>query len=121
MSVSDSESLSRTTTLDSLDSLKFGRQDTFRETRLLFDQTTVRYLLSFVPMGVLAGLLGLPAMVVFWLNFMALIPLSSLVIIAVLKLSSDWSAMGGGLLRAVLGNTAEMMVSSTMSTRLRID
>lgn len=95
---------------DSPISPRLLRRDTSREARSLFADSGIGNLLVFVPLAILAGLCHIPPVLVFWLNFVAIIPLTSIVMIAVLKLSSDLGHVSGGILRAALGNTAEMVV-----------
>lgn len=87
-----------------------SRLDTYSEMRIFFYHNPVNVLLVFVPVGIVAGSLGLPAEAVFWLNFVAVIPLAPMIRMAVLKLSSDNGRTRGGLLRAAFGNMAELMV-----------
>ncbi|GAO18809.1 hypothetical protein UVI_02015000 [Ustilaginoidea virens] len=64
-------------------------------------------LLIFAPAGIIAGLLQQPAVTVFLLNLMALVPLPGLILYSVLVATGD-SALLGGLLGAVLGNATEI-------------
>ena len=66
--------------------------------------------LLFVPAGIVLGILGFPSVVVFVLNFLALIPLALLVLEMAIQLSYHAGTVKGGLLRAVLGNTVELLV-----------
>lgn len=67
-------------------------------------------LLIFAPAGIIAGLLQQPAVTVFLLNLMALVPLPGLILYSVLVATGD-SALLGGLLGAVLGNATEIAVN----------
>ncbi|KID82860.1 vacuolar calcium ion transporter /H(+) exchanger [Metarhizium guizhouense ARSEF 977] len=64
-------------------------------------------LLVFAPAGIAAGFLRLHVVVVFALNFVALVPLSALVLYAILAFTADYALLGG-LLRAVFGNATEL-------------
>lgn len=66
-------------------------------------------LLVFAPAGIAAGFLRLHVVVVFALNFVALVPLSALVLYAILAFTADYALLGG-LLRAVFGNATELTV-----------
>ena len=88
------------------------RVETFREVRtILYDsyRGTSKALLVFVPIAIVAGALGVPAVVVFLLNFVALAALAALIIFTVLMLTKSAGA-SAGLLRAVLGNATELIV-----------
>jgi len=90
-----------------------GRSETYREMASMIDHSYGRSkaLLALVPVAVAAGASGLPpAAVVFGLNFAALVPVAPLITFAVLSLTKD-AGVAGGLLRAVLGNATEMIVS----------
>ncbi|KAK9442363.1 vacuolar calcium ion transporter /H(+) exchanger [Metarhizium brunneum] len=64
-------------------------------------------LLVFAPAGIAAGFLRLHVVVVFALNFIALVPLSALVLYTILAFTADYALLGG-LLRAVFGNATEL-------------
>ncbi|KAF5139002.1 Vacuolar calcium ion transporter [Metarhizium anisopliae] len=66
-------------------------------------------LLVFAPAGIAAGFLRLHVVVVFALNFIALVPLSALVLYTILAFTADYALLGG-LLRAVFGNATELTV-----------
>ena len=90
----------------------FSRRDPFREVGKILRSSYANVLLVFVPAGIISGTLGLPEEVVFWLNFLAVVPLAPLITMAVLRLSVHAGPVRGGLLKAILGNTAEMIVSA---------
>lgn len=96
----------------SVTSLSLSRWTSYREGWTFLNQRYVNVLLVFVPAGIVSGVLELPTEVVFWLNFLALVPLAPVITLAVLRLSADAGPIRGGLLRAVLGNTVEMIVST---------
>ncbi|KFG83035.1 vacuolar calcium ion transporter /H(+) exchanger [Metarhizium anisopliae] len=64
-------------------------------------------LLVFAPAGIAAGFLRLHVVAVFALNFIALVPLSALVLYTILAFTADYALLGG-LLRAVFGNATEL-------------
>ncbi|KAL9034683.1 MAG: hypothetical protein Q9214_006935, partial [Letrouitia sp. 1 TL-2023] len=71
----------------------------------------VNVLLVFVPLGILAGALGWKATVVFVLNFLAIVPLASLLSFATEELSAKLGQTLGGLMNATFGNAVELIVS----------
>ena len=71
----------------------------------------VNILLVFVPLGIVAGLVGWPPTVIFVLNFFAIIPLASLLSFATEELSAKLGQTLGGLLNATFGNAVELIVS----------
>jgi hypothetical protein len=87
------------------------RLNSFSDLSTILGHGYTHVLLVFVPAGIVAGALGLPAEVVFWLNFLGVIPLALLMTVSVLKLSANSGPVRGGLLKAVFGNTMEMIVS----------
>ncbi|TWU74254.1 hypothetical protein ED733_004511 [Metarhizium rileyi] len=64
-------------------------------------------LLVFAPAGIVAGLVHLPAVVVFILNFVALVPLAATILYSILVFTADYALLGGSL-RAVFGNATEL-------------
>ena len=70
----------------------------------------VNVLLVFVPLGIIAGALGWNAIAVFVLNFLAIIPLASLLSFATEELSVKLGQTLGGLLNATFGNAVELIV-----------
>ncbi|ODQ59620.1 hypothetical protein WICANDRAFT_30975 [Wickerhamomyces anomalus NRRL Y-366-8] len=71
----------------------------------------VNFLLVFVPLGIIAGKLGWSSTSVFILNFLAIIPLASLLAFATEDLSCHVGETLGGLLNATFGNAVELIVS----------
>jgi len=71
----------------------------------------VNILLVFVPLGIIAGALGWDPTTVFILNFLAIIPLASLLAFATEELSVPLGQTIGGLLNATFGNAVELIVS----------
>ena len=71
----------------------------------------VNALLAFVPLGIIAGAAGWDPTTVFVLNFLAIIPLASLLSFATEELSAKLGETLGGLLNASFGNAVELIVS----------
>jgi Ca2+:H+ antiporter len=71
----------------------------------------VNVLLVFVPVGILAGILGWNPTAVFILNFIAIIPLAALLSFATEELSAKLGQTLGGLMNATFGNAVELIVS----------
>ena len=70
----------------------------------------VNVLLAFVPLGILAGALHWGSTVIFIFNFLAIIPLASLLSFATEELSVKLGQTLGGLLNASFGNAVELIV-----------
>ncbi len=77
----------------------------------------VNVLLVFVPLGIIAGALGWDPIAVFVLNFLAIVPLASLLSFATEELSVKLGQTLGGLLNATFGNAVELIVSFSCSCR----
>lgn len=71
----------------------------------------VNVLLVFVPIGIVAGILGWNPTAVFVLNFIAIIPLAALLSFATEELSAKLGQTLGGLMNATFGNAVELIVS----------
>ncbi|KAF3006925.1 hypothetical protein E8E13_011275 [Curvularia kusanoi] len=71
----------------------------------------VNVFLVFVPIGIIAGALSWNPTVVFILNFIAIIPLASLLAFATEELSAKLGQTLGGLMNATFGNAVELIVS----------
>lgn len=72
----------------------------------------VNVLLIFVPLGIIAGLTHWDPVVIFILNFFAIIPLASILSFATEEISMKLGETLGGLLNATFGNAVELIVSS---------
>lgn len=72
----------------------------------------INLLLVFVPLGIVAGELHWNASAVFALNFVAIIPLASLLGFATEELSATMGQTLGGLMNATFGNAVELIVGS---------
>lgn len=70
----------------------------------------VNILLVFVPLGIVAGILGWGAPAVFVLNFLAIMPLASLLSFATEELAATMGQTLGGLMNATFGNAVELIV-----------
>lgn len=73
----------------------------------------VNVFLVFVPLGIVAGALGWNSNAVFILNFLAIIPLASVLSFATEQLSAKLGETLGGLLNATFGNAVELIVCRT--------
>ncbi|KAH0843532.1 calcium/proton exchanger [Fonsecaea monophora] len=71
----------------------------------------VNVLLVFVPVGILAGVLNWAPSLQFIFNFIAIIPLASLLAFATEELAIPLGQTIGGLLNATFGNAVELIVS----------
>lgn len=71
----------------------------------------VNVLLPFVPLGIIAGVLGWSPATVFSLNFIAIIPLAAVLSFATEEISIPLGETLGGLLNATFGNAVELIVS----------
>lgn len=76
----------------------------------------VNILLVFVPLGIVFGAIHANPTVVFILNFLAIIPLASLLSFATEELSVKLGQTLGGLLNATFGNAVELIVGSCLAT-----
>ena len=72
----------------------------------------VNVFLVFVPLGIIAGLAGWSPVLQFVLNFIAIIPLASLLAFATEELAVPLGQTLGGLLNATFGNAVELIVST---------
>ncbi|KAI1943186.1 Vacuolar membrane antiporter with Ca2+/H+ and K+/H+ exchange activity [Ophidiomyces ophidiicola] len=71
----------------------------------------VNILLVFVPLGIISGMLGWNPTTTFILNFLAIMPLASILSFATEELSATLGETLGGLLNATFGNAVELIVS----------
>ena len=70
----------------------------------------VNVLLVFVPLGIISGAVGWSPTATFILNFLAIIPLASLLSFATEELAAKLGQTLGGLLNATFGNAVELIV-----------
>ena len=82
----------------------------FHLTWEVFKTNYVNVLLVFVPIGILAGLLDWSPVAQFTLNFVAIMPLASLLAFATEELAVPLGQTLGGLLNATFGNAVELIV-----------
>lgn len=68
-------------------------------------------LLVFVPVGIVLGATGGDPVLVFSMNFLAIVPLAALLAFATEELSAKLGQTIGGLLNATFGNAVELIVS----------
>lgn len=85
--------------------------------RILLLSNYANFLLVFVPLGIVAGILGWNATAVFVMNFLAIIPLAALLSFATEELSLMVGETLGGLLNATFGNAVELIVSVVALTK----
>jgi Ca2+:H+ antiporter len=83
----------------------------YHKSKLVLLSNYVNILLIFVPLGVLSGFLGWNPTATFILNFLAIIPLASLLSFATEELALVVGETLGGLLNATFGNAVELIVS----------
>lgn len=81
-----------------------------RKTYQTLASNYVNVLLVFVPLGIISGAAGWNPTAVFILNFLAIIPLASLLSFATEELSVKLGQTLGGLLNATFGNAVELIV-----------
>lgn len=79
--------------------------------KLALLSSPVNYLLVFVPLGLLSGGLDWGSNATFWLNFLAIVPLASVLAYATEELAEHTGETIGGLLNATFGNAVELIVS----------
>lgn len=76
----------------------------------------VNVLLVFVPIGIISGAAGWDPVLQFVLNFIAIIPLASLLAFATEELAVPLGQTLGGLLNATFGNAVELIVCNHNTT-----
>ena len=75
----------------------------------------VNVLLVFVPLGIISGAVGWSPTATFILNFLAIMPLASLLSFATEELAVKLGQTLGGLLNATFGNAVELIVGISSS------
>ncbi|RKK68620.1 hypothetical protein BFJ71_g17779, partial [Fusarium oxysporum] len=83
--------------------------NTFDITKVTLMSNYVNVLLPFVPLGIIAGVLGWSPAAVFSLNFIAIIPLAGVLSFATEEISIPLGESLGGLLNATFGNAVELI------------
>lgn len=91
--------------------LKEAQTNSVRVIKTTLKSSPVNYLLLFVPLGVFAGWQGWSPSAIFWLNFLAIVPLASILAFATEELAEHVGETIGGLLNATFGNAVELIVS----------
>ncbi|KAJ5233900.1 uncharacterized protein N7469_005666 [Penicillium citrinum] len=79
----------------------------------ILGESYTSYLLPFVFLGIIAGRQHWDDSVVFLLNFLAILPLASLLSFATEELANSVGQLLGGLINATFGNAVEMIVGIT--------
>lgn len=69
-------------------------------------------LLVFVPLGIAYGIKDKSPELIFWFNFLAIIPLSKLNLLKICRLSAVLGPTAGGCLHAILDNAPLLIVRS---------
>lgn len=88
-----------------------SKASVFRAVELTMRSSVVNYLLVFVPLGILSGVLEWGSNFTFWLNFFAIVPLASVLSYATEEISNYVGETAGGLINATFGNAVELIVS----------
>jgi hypothetical protein len=76
--------------------------------------STTNYLLPFLPLGIVAESLEWSSPAIFVFNFLAMLPLASLLSYGTEEVSKSVGPTVGGLLNATFGNLVEMIVRHTL-------
>ncbi len=75
-------------------------------------------LLICLPLGLYGGEWGFPGWAIFLLNFLAMLPLASILTFSTEQLAAIVGSVAGGLINATFGNAVEMIVGSIFSSDL---
>ncbi|PWW77283.1 Calcium/proton exchanger [Tuber magnatum] len=89
----------------------------YSKTKAVLLSNYVNILLVFVPLGIIAGVMGWGPTAVFVMNFLAIIPLAALLSFATEELALMVGETLGGLLNATFGNAVELIVSIVALTK----
>lgn len=81
----------------------------------------INVLLIFVPIGIAVNFTNVPKVVVFVLNFVAIIPLAAMLSYATEEIALRVGETLGGLLNATFGNAVELIVSILALTKNEVD
>ncbi|KAI6245495.1 Vacuolar calcium ion transporter [Erysiphe necator] len=84
---------------------------TIQITKITLYSNYVNFLLIFVPLGIIGGYLSWNPSIVFFLNFLAVMPLAAVLSFATEEISMKVGETLGGLLNATFGNAVEMIIS----------
>jgi Ca2+:H+ antiporter len=82
----------------------------FATLKMVLGESYTSYLLPFVFLGIIAGKQHWDDSLVFLLNFLAILPLASLLSFATEELAKSVGQLLGGLINATFGNAVEMIV-----------
>lgn len=85
--------------------------------KLLTPGSYSNLLLVFIPLGITYGVQNRSPELIFWFNFLAIIPLSKLNLRKIRQLSSMLGPMGGGFLHAILDNAPLLIVCVSFNRR----
>ncbi|KAJ1505082.1 hypothetical protein HMI56_001317 [Coelomomyces lativittatus] len=77
----------------------------------LLKRSKLNWLLVFMPLGFFAGMTQMSPVVVFWINFLAILPLADMLGHSTEEIASKTNESIGGLLNATFGNAVELIVS----------
>lgn len=94
--------------------------ESFHVTYATLASNYVNVLLVFVPLGIVSGYFGWSATTTFALNFLAIVPLASLLSFATEELAAVMGETLGGLMNATFGNAVELIVSDKCVTTFKI-
>lgn len=87
--------------------------------RAAIGSSSTNILLICVPLGLLGGGWGWPTALIFGLNFLAMLPLASILTVATEQLAAVVGSMAGGLINATFGNAVEMIVRHRPTNQCR--
>lgn len=90
-----------------------------RTTWAVLASNYVNALLVFVPAGIILGALDIDPVAIFVVNFLAIVPLASLLSFATEELSVKLGQTLGGLMNATFGNAVELIVSADIQSEGR--
>jgi Ca2+:H+ antiporter len=91
---------------------------TFKSSLLYFAKSSyLNFLIVFLPLGIIAHVLEWKGEAVFFLNFVALIPLAKILGSATEEIALYTNETVGGLLNATFGNAVEMILSVIALTK----
>ena len=96
--------------MESTNSWVRGSAHVFNVTKVTLLSNYVNILLVFVPLGIVAGATNWDPVVVFVLNFFAIVPLAAVLSFATEEISMKLGQTMGGLLNATFGNAVELIV-----------
>ncbi|KAK3062517.1 hypothetical protein LTR53_019327, partial [Teratosphaeriaceae sp. CCFEE 6253] len=107
----DDKDMQRTDTADTKKSKKFKNKPSFMTMFKAVFYSWINILLIAVPVGIALEYAGVNKVVVFVVNFIAIIPLAAMLSYATEELAMYIGETLGGLLNATFGNAVELIVS----------